>query len=122
MKPKYIIIGLIVLGVLAAPLLLGDRSGLEKITLEQYRKVGTGLTYFEVVEILGRDGILMPMTIKEAMELENVEGSLLVRHGGQNFQVYGWKNTKGNASRGEARCFVMFANGQVVARMHVALK
>lgn len=122
MKPKYIIIGLIVLGVLAAPLLLGDSSRLEKITLEQYKQIGFGIDYYKVVELLGRDGILMPMTIEEAMELKTVEGKLRRKHGGQNFKVYGWKNTKGNASGRKARCIVMFANRKVVAKMQVGLK
>ena len=80
------------------------------------------MTYSQVVEVVGREGIEVPMTIEEAMELDDVEGRLLGNMGRGNFTVMGWKNTLGDARGSDPRIFIMFADGMVVAKKQVGLE
>lgn len=74
----------------------------ESITLDEFYQIETGMTYSEVVEIIGCDGELMS------------ESSLI----DSTYQIYTWK---GSGSIG-ANANVSFANGAVTSKAQSGLK
>jgi hypothetical protein len=123
MKPKHAIIGAaVILGVLAIPMLMSARKTLEPpVDINIYSQIQYTSTYPAIVDLIGREGIQVPMTIEKAMELKNIEGRLLGRMGNEGFEVYAWKNTRGTARGNDPRIYVFFANGRVVAKTQVGL-
>lgn len=73
----------------------------EKATLEKFNKISTGMTYQEVVDIMGEEGTL------------STESS----YGSQTMQVYSW-----SASNGISNATVSFMNGKVSGKSQIGLK
>lgn len=73
----------------------------EKITLEKFNKITTGMTYQEVVDIIGEEGTL------------STESS----YSSQTMQIYSW-----SASNGISNATVSFMNGKVSGKSQIGLK
>lgn len=73
----------------------------EKMTLEKFNKIKTGMTYKEVVEIAGEEGTL------------STESS----YGSQSMKIYYWY-----ASNGISNATVSFMNGKVTAKSQIGLE
>lgn len=73
----------------------------EKMTLEKFNKIETGMTYQQVVDIIGEEGTL------------STESS----YGSQSMKVYYWY-----ASNGISNATVSFMNGNVTAKSQIGLK
>lgn len=73
----------------------------EKATLEKFNKIETGMTYQEVVDIMGEEGTV------------STESS----YGSQTMQIYYWY-----ASNGTSNTTVSFMNGKVSAKSQIGLK
>lgn len=73
----------------------------EKMTLEKFNKIETGMTYQEVVDIIGEEGTL------------STESS----YGNQTMQIYYWY-----ASNGISNATVSFQNGKVTAKSQIGLE
>lgn len=72
----------------------------QKVTLEKFNKLETGMTYKQVVEIIGEDGTL------------STESS----YGDQSFKVYYWYS-----SNGISNATVSFSNGKLTAKSQIGL-
>ena len=73
----------------------------EKMTLEKFNKIETGMTYQQVVDIIGEEGTL------------STESS----YGSQSMKVYYWY-----ASNGISNATVSFMNGNVTAKSQIGLE
>ncbi len=73
----------------------------EKATLEKFNKIETGMTYQEVVDIMGEEGTL------------STESS----YGSQTMKIYYWY-----ASNGISNATISFMNGEVSAKSQIGLK
>lgn len=73
----------------------------EKMTLEKFNKIETGMTYQQVVDIAGEEGTL------------STESS----YGSSNMKIYYWY-----ASNGISNATVSFMNGKVTAKSQIGLK
>lgn len=73
----------------------------EKMTLEKFNKIKTGMTYKEVVAIAGEEGTL------------STESS----YGNQSMKIYYWY-----ASNGISNATVSFMNGKVTAKSQIGLE
>lgn len=71
-----------------------------KVTLEKFNKIETGMTYQQVVDIIGEEGTI------------STESS----YGSQNMKVYYWY-----AANNIANATVSFMNGKVTAKSQVGL-
>lgn len=76
-----------------------DTSG--KATLEKFNKIETGMTYQQVVDIMGAEGTL------------STESSF----GNQSMQIYYWY-----ASNGISNATISFMNGEVSGKTQIGLK
>lgn len=76
----------------------------EKITLEKFNKIQTGMTYEEVVEIIGEEG-----TVNSESNITNDEKYHTI--------FYSWK-----AADGIANANVTFQGGKVVSKAQFGLK
>lgn len=72
----------------------------QKVTLEKFNKLETGMTYKQVVEIIGEDGTL------------STESS----YGNQSLKVYYWYS-----SNGISNATVSFSNGKLTAKSQIGL-
>ncbi len=72
----------------------------EKITLEKFNKIETGMTYQQVVDIIGEEGTL----------------STESAYGDQSMQIYYWY-----ASNGISNATVSFINAKVTAKSQIGL-
>lgn len=72
----------------------------EKMTLEKFNKIETGMTYKEVVDIAGEEGTL------------STESS----YGNQSMKIYYWY-----ASNGISNATISFMNGKVTAKSQIGL-
>lgn len=117
------LIVLFVIGVLALPIVLQkiNEKGPPPVTREKYDLIMSGMTYRDVVEVLGREGIPINMTIEEARKQRGLEGHLYINHPNSQFQAYGWKNKKGKASGSDTRIFVFFIDGRVAGKKQIGL-
>lgn len=77
-----------------------DNESIDKMTLEKFNKIQTGMTYKQVVEIIGSDGTL------------STESS----YGNQSMQIYYWY-----ASNGISNATISFTNGKVSAKSQIGL-
>lgn len=73
----------------------------EKMTLEKFNKIETGMTYQQVVDIIGEEGTL------------STESS----YGSQSMKVYYWY-----ASNGISNATISFMNGNVTAKSQIGLE
>ena len=73
----------------------------EKMTLEKFNKIETGMTYQQVVDIIGEEGTL------------STESS----YGSQSMKVYYWY-----ASNGISNATISFMNGTVTAKSQIGLE
>ena len=73
----------------------------EKMTLEKFNEIETGMTYQQVVDIVGKEGTL------------STESS----YGDQTMKIYYWY-----ASNGISNATVSFMNGKVTAKSQVGLE
>ena len=73
----------------------------QKATLEKFNKIETGMTYQEVVDIMGEEGTL------------STESS----YGSQTMKIYYWY-----ASNGISNATISFMNGEVSAKSQIGLK
>lgn len=73
----------------------------EKMTLEKFNNIETGMTYQEVIDIIGEEGTL------------STESS----YGNQTMQIYYWY-----ASNGISNATVSFQNGKVTAKSQIGLE
>ena len=78
-----------------------NKANDNKVTLEKFNKIKTGMTYEQVVEIIGEEG-----TLDSETELMNVKT-----------QIYHWyaKNHMSNA-------IITFSNNKVTSKTQTALK
>ena len=72
----------------------------DKVTIEKFNQIETGMTYQQVVDIIGEEGIL------------STESS----YGSQTMKVYGWY-----ASNGISNATVSFTNNKVTAKSQIGL-
>ena len=72
----------------------------EKVTLEKFNQIQTGMTYQQVVDIIGEEGTL------------STESSF----GNQTMQIYYWY-----ASNGISNTTISFSNGKVSAKSQIGL-
>lgn len=121
MEKRYYYIGLAVLAVILVPVLMADRSNPNPVTMEKYERIIINDSLAKVESIIGRPGILMVLSVEDAMEMKGVEGRLYKGLARKNWQVYGWKNTRGNATGSSKRIIVMFTEDRMVAKMQAGL-
>lgn len=72
----------------------------EKVTLEKFNNIETGMTYQQVVDIIGEEGKL----------------STESAYGDQSMQIYYWYSTNGISN-----ATVSFMNGKVTAKSQIGL-
>ena len=72
----------------------------EKITLEKFNKIETGMTYQQVVDIIGEEGTL----------------STESAYGDQSMKIYYWYS-----SNGITNATISFMNGKVSAKSQIGL-
>lgn len=72
----------------------------EKVTIEKFNQIETGMTYQQVVDIIGEEGTL------------STESS----YGSQTMKIYGWY-----ASNGISNATVSFTNNKVTAKSQIGL-
>ena len=77
-----------------------DENSIDKMTMDKFNKITTGMTYEEVTKIVGSEGKL------------STESS----YGGYSFKMYVWE-----ASNGIASASVSFTNGKVSAKSQLGL-
>jgi len=80
--------------------------GSKKVTYEDYNKVKEGMTYEEVVEVVGEEG--------DQMSSINIEGA--GQFEGASSKAYKWQNSDGS------NMIVMFSNGEVMSKSQTMLK
>lgn len=108
---RGILLVIIVIGVIGAVVSPNDSSNTtqtgtgivqnqEKMTLEKFNKIETGMTYQQVVEIAGEEGTL----------------STESAYANQTMKIYYWY-----ASNGIANATVSFMNGKVTSKSQIGL-
>nr|DAX89274.1 MAG TPA: Protein of unknown function (DUF4236) [Caudoviricetes sp.] len=85
----------------------------EKITLDEFNKIQTGMTYDEVVKIIGSQGELLSQA---DMELKGLE-ELGIKSGDLKTEMYMWYGAD-NISNAN----VMFQGGKVISKAQLGLK
>ena len=78
-----------------------DQNSPDKMTLDKFNKIKTGMTYKEVVNIIGSEGTL------------STESS----YAGQTMRIYGWY-----ASNGISNATISFMNGKVNGKSQIGLE
>ena len=102
---KILLLIAIICGILGMILIFNieysNNTENEKLTLEKFYQIETGMNYNQVVEIIGEEGIL------------STESS----YNDQSMQIYYWY-----ADNGISNATISFMNGKVNAKSQIGLK
>ena len=99
-----------------------NETPLRPITRAEFDYIAPGMRYPSVVKTFGREGIKMNMSMEEMMALKGVEGRIYSGRRYRTFEVYAWKNTKGDATGDDPRIFIAFVDGGMAAKYQYGLE